>query len=219
MHANTDRLIVLIKKSTALFICLLLTLSLSSCVNLSSPAGATSFTPLHQSQRAQHLSNIKQWSIQGAFSITSPSDHEIANYTWALKDQKHFTIAISSSLNLYHLNINQSGNVVTLIKDQKQPLIADNTETLMQKTLGYALPIDNLYYWIRGLTAPGPQQATYNDYGLLTQLKQNGWNITFLNYTHHQDVDLPQLIRLQGHDLNIKLVIKQWNTSPNAANR
>ena len=219
MQIDTQPMMLSIKNHTAAVISLLFTLALSGCVNLSSPPGATSFTAQQQSKRAQDLTAIKQWSIQGAFSITSPSDQEIANYTWELKDQKHFTIMISSTLNLYQLNITQSGTVVTLVKDQKQPLIADNIETLMQKTLGYALPVDNLYYWIRGLAAPGQHQAVYNDYGLLTQLQQNGWSITFLNYKHHQQVDLPQLIRLQGHDLKVKLVIKHWNTSPSTSNK
>ncbi|HAG61572.1 MAG TPA: outer membrane lipoprotein LolB [Coxiellaceae bacterium] len=196
-----------------LLLCIISSGLLTGCVNLTPPTGATSFNTQHETTRAQQLNNITHWTTRGAFSITTPKEAQIANYTWHLTDQTHYTIHIASSLNLYQLHITQSGDHVTLIKDQNKPLIANNPESLMQQALGYSLPISNLYYWIRGLPAPGTQQTTYNQYGHLTQLKQDGWTITFLNYTHQGDVDLPQLIRLNGHHLAIKLVIKQWNLS------
>ncbi len=199
-----------IHRTKVIILCSILSYLLTGCVNVTPPAGATSFNKQHQATRAQRLNNITHWTTRGAFSITTPQEAQIANYTWKLTDQTHYTLHIASSLNLYQLHITQSGNTVTLVKDQKQPLTANNPEALMQQALGYSLPISNLYYWIRGLPAPGTKQTTYNDYGLLTQLEQDGWTITFLNYTHQGNVDLPQLIRLTGHHLAIKLVIKQW---------
>ena len=196
-----------------LVLCIICSSLLTGCVNLTPPAGDVSFNTQHKTDRAQQLNNITRWTTRGAFSITTPKDAQIANYTWQLTDRTHYTIQISSSLNVYQLHITQSGDHVTLIKDQNKPLVANNPESLTQQALGYSLPISNLYYWIRGLPAPGTQQSTYNQYGHLTQLKQDGWTISFLNFTHQDDVDLPQLIRLNGHNLAIKLVIKQWSLS------
>ena len=183
---------------------------LSGCVNLTAPKAATDFKPINQTQRAQMLSQIKQWDIQGAFSITSPSQTQIANYSWQLNDQRHFTITLASSLNLYQAVIKRQGTRIELIKNNDQPVSANSVSALMRDNLGFALPISNLYYWIRGLAAPGKKQATYNDVGLLTRLQQDGWTIDFIDYTHVGRLDLPQMIKLSGHNLAVKLVIKRW---------
>ena len=81
----------------------------------------------------------------------------------------------------------------------------------MQQQTGTRLPVKNLFYWVRGLPAPGPVQLTHRDSnGHLTELIQSGYKISYSNYTTVNQIDLPGKIQLQGHDVMIKLVIKRW---------
>ena len=184
---------------------------LSACVSLTAPTPASHYHVQSYNERAQSLNAITCWTASGAFSVTTPKESGIANYVWQLTDQTHFKVDIASTLNVYQLAITREGSSSTLIKNQHQSLVANNPETLMQQSVGYSLPVSNLYYWMRGIAAPGKYQAQYDQYGHITQLSQQGWTITFLNYNHVDTVDLPQLIQLKRKDLSVKLVVKKWD--------
>ena len=81
----------------------------------------------------------------------------------------------------------------------------------MRKNLGWSLPIPSLWYWARGLPAPGANQgANYDKFGHLVSLQQGGWQVKYAGYHTVQGVDLPQVIELHRADISAKIVVKQW---------
>ena len=80
----------------------------------------------------------------------------------------------------------------------------------MQQQLGWRLPLSNLFYWMRGLPAPGNYQADFDRYGHLTLLSQMGWQVHYANYVSVGSVDLPQILELTQAELYVKIVIKRW---------
>ena len=191
---------------------------LNSCVSLKpDTSNAISYKVETTTQRQKEASKIKHWHAQGAFSIASTQKTELANYQWTLKKQNQYSIRISSALNLYSLTIDNNGKTISLNRDQQPTLTASSPEKLLQKAVGYSLPISNLYYWIRGLPAPNKQKTalpqSFDDYGHLKQLTQNGWVIRYLQYTHVNNTDLPSLMKLEHGNIKIKLVIKSWTAT------
>ena len=99
---------------------------------------------------------------------------------------------------------------VQLKNTKGQIITANSLPEIMQEQLGWQLPVTALQYWVRGLIAPGASQAHYNTFGLLSQLKQNGFLVRFDRYQRKGQYDLPSILTITGHQLKIKLVIKQW---------
>ena len=184
--------------------------ALTGCVSLTPPPATTHFETQSTTTRAQKLKAIRRWNIQGAMSVRQKSKAHIANFSWQLQSKHHYQIRLSSTLNVYNLLIKSTGQHLTLNQNKKQPITATSPRELMQKAVGFSLPISNLYYWVRGLAAPGKNQATFNQYGLLSRLQQQGWRIQYLRFKKINKVDLPQLIQLTRNDLSIRLVLKKW---------
>ncbi len=65
-------------------------------------------------------------------------------------------INLSGSLNIGSVVIIGQPNKVTLQRGNEAPISATTAEELMQRQLGWTLPIPSLWYWARGLPAPGP---------------------------------------------------------------
>lgn len=64
---------------------------------------------------------------------------------------------------------------------------------------------------MRGIPAPGPVQSEERDaQHRLIALHQAGFSIDYTAFTQTGGMSLPSKIRLQGHDVLIKLVIKHW---------
>ena len=120
-------------------------------------------------------------------------------------------------MNIYNINIKSDGKTVKLTRGNQPPLYAPTASDLLFQAAGYKLPLNNLYYWIRGLPAPGKSQQRHDQYGHLIQLQQDHWQIKFLRYTHVKQHDLPQLIDLSqpiSHaKTKVRIVIKNWEVN------
>ena len=92
-------------------------------------------------------------------------------------------------------------------------MTAKTPEALLQKAVGWYLPITPLRYWYKGMPAPrsfGDYKVTYDQYGHLIALMQSGWQVTFGAYKQIGNVDLPQLLKIKRSGLSIKIITRHW---------
>ena len=84
-------------------------------------------------------------------------------------------------------------------------------QELLQQQLGLNLPVSHLLWWIRGLPAPDSRSRLALDGdSRLARLAQDGWDVEYLRYVEQDGYWLPERLRLTGHDLQVTLVIKDW---------
>ena len=66
-------------------------------------------------------------------------------------------------------------------------------------------------WWIRGLPAPDSKsRITLDADSRLAQLSQDGWEVSYTRYAEQDGYWLPERLRLEGHDIQVTLVIKDW---------
>ena len=191
--------------------CLIGTLALlSGCTTLSLPSGPqTAFKKQSWQQRQQTLKKVQRWNIDGAFSIRQPGNSSIANYEWQ-QVGKSYNIRIHSSLGIYSVAINGRPGRITLRRSNNQSFSARSPEQLMQQQLGWRLPLSDLFYWLRGLPAPGKYRPRFDPYGHLVDLQQQGWHVQFSQYVTVNKVDMPRILQLQSGNLIVRIAIKHW---------
>jgi outer membrane lipoprotein LolB len=190
---------------------------LAGCVSMSAPPQqpAASYQTKPVEQRQAQQAAVRSWNANGAISIQSAHQSPmIMRYQWRQQGPDYYDINLAASLNLAEVTIIGRPHHVTLQKGNEAPISAATLEQLMQKSLGWSLPVPALWFWARGIPAPGPNQGVqYDRYGHLISLKQNGWLVTYANYHIIQSVDLPEVIELRHADISAKIVIKQWVVS------
>jgi outer membrane lipoprotein LolB len=107
--------------------------------------------------------------------------------------------------------ITSSPSAATLELPNRQPVTAENVTTLMQNTLGFALPVEGLRYWLRPSPAPTSQATTIADPQFETRLKeidQDGWTIQYLAYAAAPDVGVKRVdLTRRDPSFDIKLVL------------
>lgn len=194
---------------TNLLFLLIMACFISGCANLHVPHTSAHFTIQSPSVRQVQLAFISRWEMRGAFSIQQLGQQPvIANYQWQ-QYAKNYRINISSVLNVYTIKIIKQNNLVLLFKNEALISQAKTPEQLMQKALGWSLPINALSNWIKGLPAPGKYRAQYDVFGHVMLLQQLGWRIRYSQYADIHGVDFPEVIYLQQSRLKAKIVIKQ----------
>lgn len=168
---------------------------------------------LSQEQRERQLASITQWRIQSVFSILYRGKLTMAYLTWQQSGDRFYQ-RVSGPFNLGGVRIEGNRNAVTMWKSPQQVVTASSPEKLLTEQLGLRLPVSNLYYWVRDLAVPGlPAQKRYDNRNHLVTLQQGGWHINYNSFVNVNGIDLPNRIVMVNPELNIKLVIKQWNIS------
>lgn len=184
---------------------------LAACTSLQLPKQSSHFIQQSWSEREARLKQFDRWKIHGAFSIQQRGESHIASYEWRQFGVR-YTIDIHSSLGLYSLSLEGRPEWVVLHETNQKAVTASSASELLNQRLGWSFPVTNLTDWIRGLPAAGEYRAKYDQYGHLTQLIQQGWQVGFSNYVNFGQIDLPRTLNLSGYGVKIRIIVKRWAT-------
>jgi len=146
------------------------------------------------------------FAISGAIAAKTPHKAWTATFYWAQRGAGDYNILIYGPAGSAAAEVTAHNGTVTY-REGKKILRARQAEDLLAKETGVRLPISYLYYWIKGLPAPGAITSIKRDKNKdLTQLKQAGYTLEYSDYRNHY----PYKIRLTGHQLMVKIVIQSW---------
>lgn len=160
----------------------------------------------HKSQ----IASLDGWQISGKIGIRAPQDSGSGTLFW-LQRQDYFDIRLSGPLGRGATRLTGRPDAVSLEVAGQGRFEATSPEALVEQQLGWRLPVSHLLWWVRGLPAPDSRsRLSLDGASRLARLEQDGWQVDYLAYAEHDGFTLPERIRLQGHDLQITLVVKDW---------
>lgn len=154
--------------------------------------------------------SVGSWELSGAMAARSKSKAWSASVNWLQRGASSYQIRLFGPLGSGTVMIEKNGSMVTY-RDGPKTVTSSSADSMLRKETGVGLPVANLYYWVRGLPAPGAIQSEKRDANNnLSVLRQSGYTIQYNGYTSAGGVVLPSQIRLQGNGLFIKMVIRRW---------
>ncbi|WP_166363876.1 lipoprotein insertase outer membrane protein LolB [Pseudomonas akapageensis] len=156
------------------------------------------------------LSLLDGWQINGKVGIRAPKDSGSGTLFW-LQRQDYYDIRLSGPLGRGAARLTgRPGNVVLEVANQGR-YEAPSPEDLLEEQLGWKLPVSNLVWWVRGLPAPDSKsRVTLDSDSRLSNLEQDGWSVEYLSYIEQKGYWLPERLKLHGRDLDVTLVVKDW---------
>ncbi len=155
-------------------------------------------------------SKISSFELSGAMAVRSKGKGWTASVNWIQRGAGSYQIRLSGPIGSGTMLISKNGGVVTF-RDGSKTASSSNADSLLRQQTGISLPVSSLYYWVRGIPAPGAAHGKqYDQGGHLLALRQQGYLIDYQGYRSAGRAALPSSIRLQGNGVFIKLVIKNW---------
>lgn len=162
-------------------------------------------------QRKAETKTVSSWEIRGALAAKNKAKGWSASMNWLQNGPSSYQIRLMGPLGAGTVIITKKGGTITF-QDGPKKIISNNADELLLQQTGIRLPVNNLYYWVRGLPAPGKIIAEHRDQNNhLVQLKQSGYAIDFAKYTTVKGADLPGVVRLEGNGVMVKVIIKSWS--------
>ncbi|MFZ3205844.1 MAG: lipoprotein insertase outer membrane protein LolB [Pseudomonas sp.] len=158
----------------------------------------------------QQIGSLDAWQISGKVGIRAAQDSGSGTLFW-LQRQDYYDIRLSGPLGRGAARLTGRPGDIQLEVANQGRYQAASPEQLLQQQLGLNLPVSHLLWWIRGLPAPDSRsRLTLDRDSRLAQLSQDGWQVEYLRYAEQDGYWLPERLKLSGHDLQVTLVIKDW---------
>jgi len=161
--------------------------------------------------RQQELSQIDEWTLKGRIAIQTEKDSWSAGLQWQ-QHKQDYAIRIVAPLGRgsYELTGNKQG--VMLRTNKNEIFEASTPEVLMQRNLGWQLPVSGLVYWIRGVPQISLEDKNFNldEQGRINEMNQDGWQIKYHRYDEHDGHQMPSKLFIENDKLKVRIIIKDW---------
>ena len=152
------------------------------------------------------------FQLSGRVSVKYGAEAASGRITWQ-HDAAGDELLFSTPLGQGVARIVRRNDLVSLTTSDQKVYQANDVETLTEKVLGWRLPLAGLPDWVRGRAAAGaPAQTRLDGSQRLAELRQSGWLVEFLDYKSADGP--PALLRLSREQVEIRLVIDQWQAAP-----
>lgn len=149
------------------------------------------------------------FSFNGRIAIKYGMRHDAIDIHW--QHRGYDDITLLGPLGYTAARIYRDDNGATLDDASGQHYAAADAESLMEKTLGWSVPLSDLRYWIVANPSPeGDSQEERNKYGQLETLGQQGWEIRYVRYTKTKADALPLEINMVRGGIDVIIKIDKW---------
>ena len=163
-----------------------------------------------QVAREQSLGTRTHWSLQAHFAVSDGRDGGSGSLAWQQAgDDYSMTLRAPITGKSARLQGGPDGVVLTGVR--KQPIRGDDAQSLLSDEFGWYIPVAQLTWWVRGLRAPdSPADVRYGKDGLPSLLKQDGWEVQYLDWYSDRSPPLPRRVFADKPPYSVRVLIEQW---------
>jgi outer membrane lipoprotein LolB len=190
---------------------ILLTL-LSACATQAPLSTPTVQNQQSWQERQSTLSQLTRWHSVGALGIQTAKSNNSMQFDWHTQSENDYSLRFIGPVGTGYGTLKTTPTQSIYLAPKGKTYTDSNAEALLTKVTGWQLPVNDLYYWARGLPAPGSTASLQFDdsHSHLTSLQQDGFNVVFQNYSGVGKVDLPSKLLIQNADIKVKIVVTRW---------
>lgn len=187
---------------------ILLSLILQGCM----PVKPTGSSQLAWEARRERLVRIDRFTLQarvssgGLFGIKG-------NLHWRQLPES-FDMRVAGPFGVGAATITGRGREVE-IRTSKRTFTTQDPEGDLKERLGWTFPVTHLRYWVLGQPAPGtPAKFEFDRAGRITELEQDGWELSYGEYQPAGGVELPRKFEVANSELRLKVIVDTWSELP-----
>jgi outer membrane lipoprotein LolB len=152
---------------------------------------------------------IPSFEINGRLSVRHDNEGFSGNLRWRhVFGEDEFVVQTPLGQGVARVTRNAQG--ATLQTADGQTLYAEDAESLTQQALGFRLPLAGLPRWVQAQAVSGEASLRHNDDGTVGELREQGWQIEYLDYHGVGNTTLPSKLSMQNTELKLRLIIDDW---------
>lgn len=156
------------------------------------------------------LEQVDEWQFAGRIGV-SAADEGFNGKLWWRQNGLAFRARISGPLGVGTIFINGDRRELTLTDRDGVVTELEDAELELRQRYGWTIPVTSLRYWALGIPDPAsPSEASFDDQGQLSELRQGGWEVTIGQYAEGGGQPMPRRLTAIDDDIRVRLVIDNW---------
>lgn len=189
--------------------------ALMLAVVLTGCAGRGPVTPVAPAtpwaDRLAALDQLGDWALHGRLALKGPRESASGSVLWWQR-QDGFELRLHGAFGRGALRLTENTAGARLERADEATMEASSAAVLLADALPETpLPLASLRYWVLGRPAPGAVDVQQLDAdNRLALLRQNGWEIRYLEYQPVPPWVLPSKLQARQGDVQLRLAIKRW---------
>ena len=162
-----------------------------------------------QSAREQALAAQPNWQLSGRLGVSSGKDSGSGSLQWRQQgDAFHFSVHAPVTGKTWVLSGDPQHAVLEGLRDRA--VEGDDAATLLERELGWHVPVADLTAWVRAARAKGEARVEFRSDGLPASIEQDGWKIEYPDYDSTHQPPLPRKVFASSGEYRVRLAISQW---------
>lgn len=172
---------------------------------------APSGPPSSFADRLAALDQLGDWALQGRLALKGARASASGSVQW-WQGKEGFDLRLHGAFGRGALRLTENTAGARLERADQAPIEASSAAVLIADALpDTPLPLQSLRYWVTGRPAPGKVDAQQLDAdNRLALLRQDGWEIRYLEYQPVPPWALPSKLQASKGDIELRLAVKQW---------
>ena len=165
-------------------------------------------------QRQAELAMLQSWELDGRISLVTDEEAWSGQLYWQQSAASDYLIQFSAPSGQGAMQLLGNSDSVELRMANGKSYTAKDADTLLRQETNWELPIESLWYWVRGLPNPElPMKTILDQQGLIQDLQQDDWHIQYKRYQQYDAFYFPRKIVIQREDMKVRLIVTQWTVS------
>ncbi|MGE0581258.1 MAG: lipoprotein insertase outer membrane protein LolB [Steroidobacteraceae bacterium] len=167
--------------------------------------------PVPWPQRRAALQADDEFALNGRVAIDAPGAGVNASLRWRQAGEETH-VSLDGPLGVGGAEVDLRGGQFDLRTSRGEHLAGDAARAELERRVGFALPLEALRYWVRGVPRPGlPAEETLDAARQrLARLAQEGWVIDYTAWFDGAGGDLPRRLTATRGDTRVRLVVDRW---------
>jgi outer membrane lipoprotein LolB len=185
-------------------------LGLAACATV--PPPKPTGTPADWPQRRAQLQRHGDFTLKGRLAVAAGEEGFSAGLRWQQRDAAAL-IELDGPFGVGGLRLELRGEALALTTSRGERLDGGAARGELERRLGFALPLESLRYWVRGVPDPGSPADERVDAqaARLAGLSQDGWTIDYAAYVDDPAHGvLPRRLSAVREGTRLRLVVETW---------
>lgn len=162
-----------------------------------------------QAVRESALAARNIWTVRGRLGVSDGHDSGSGSLEWTEEGAAYrFSLHAPVTGKTWVLTGNADHATLSGLRDQ--PVQGPDAAQLLERELGWHVPVARLSWWARGMRAPGAARITFGSDGLPATIEQAGWKIDYLDYDHRSSPPLPSKVFASSGNYKVRLAVHAW---------
>jgi outer membrane lipoprotein LolB len=149
------------------------------------------------------------FAFSGRIALKQGSSRDGSGIRWTHGDTDE--ILLLGPLGYTAARIYRDSHGATLEDAYGKKYSAPDAESLMEKAVGWSLPLEGLSYWIKATPAPqGESAIERNAEGQINRILQQGWELRYGRFNSKQANALPLQMLMLRNGVEVTVLIDEW---------